>query len=142
MTMLVPLPAPFINDAGKIQNIVELAADDGFRGVAIIDCKAGSRRSSHWHKTDGHYLYVLSGEMKYTERRYGSGTIVKFTVRQGEMVWTGPRVEHWTEFPVDTQLLSVSKLSREHSEHEGDLVRVPWLDEEAANDSEPSKAEA
>lgn len=134
MTMLSALPAPFINDAGKIQNLVELAANDGFRGVAIIDCKAGSRRSSHYHRSDAHYLYVLSGEMRYIERRYGSGTIVKFTVHPGEMVRTGPRVEHWTEFPVETRLISISKLSREHAEHEGDVVRVPWIDEEPAND--------
>lgn len=133
MTMLSPLPAPFINEAGKIQNLVELAANDGFRGVALLDCKAGSRRSSHYHRTDGHYLYVLSGEMKYIERRYGSGTIVKFTVHPGEMVWTGPLVEHWTEFPVETRLLSISKLSRAHIEHENDLVRVPWI--ETANDN-------
>lgn len=129
MTMLVPLPAPFINDAGKIQNLVELPRTEGFRGVALIDCKAGSRRSSHYHKRDGHHLYVVSGEMKYIERRYGSGTIVKFTVHPGEMVWTGPLVEHWTSFDVDTRLISISKLSREHSEHEGDIVRVPWIDE-------------
>ena len=135
MTMLVPLPAPFVNDAGKIQNIVELAADDGFRGVAIIDCKAGSRRSSHYHLSDSHYLYVLSGEMRYTERRYGSGTIVKFTVHPGEMVYTGPRIEHWTYFPVDTTLLSVARLSRQHDEHEKDLVRIPWIEEEASNDN-------
>ncbi len=134
MTMLSALPAPFINDAGKIQNLVELAANDGFRGVAIIDCKAGSRRSSHWHRSDSHHLYVLSGEMRYTEKRYGSGTIVKFTVHPGEMVYTGPRVMHWTEFPVETRLISISKLSREHAEHEGDVVRVPWIEEEPAND--------
>ncbi len=119
-----------MNDAGTIQNLVELATNDGFRGVAIIDSKAGSRRSSHYHKTDAHYLYVLSGSMLYTERRVGSGTIVKFTVAPGEMVFTGPRVEHWTEFPEDTRLISVSRLSRQHAEHEADLVRVPWVEEE------------
>jgi quercetin dioxygenase-like cupin family protein len=127
--MLTALPTPFISDAGKIQNLVELAERDGFRGVAIIDSKAGSRRSSHFHKTDQHWLYVVSGSMLYTERRYGSGTIVKFRVGPGEMVFTGSWVEHWTEFPEDTRLISISKLSRNHEEHEGDLVRVPWLEE-------------
>jgi quercetin dioxygenase-like cupin family protein len=127
--VLTKLPLPFHNDAGEIQNLVELAEDDGFRGVALIKCRAGSRRSSHYHREkDSHYLFVLSGEMRYTERRYGSGTIVKTTVRQGQMVHTGPRVEHWTEFPVDTVLISITKLPGNH-EHEGDLVRVPWLDE-------------
>ena len=39
---------------------------------------------------------------------------------------TGPNVEHWTYFPVDTVLVSVSKLHRTHEAHEADLVRVPW----------------
>lgn len=29
--MLTPLPPPFINDAGCIQNLVELAAHEGFQ---------------------------------------------------------------------------------------------------------------
>ena len=125
--MLSPLPAAHQSEAGVIQNLVELAADEGFRGVSIIDCLPGSRRSSHYHKTDSHYLYVLHGEMLYTERRYGSGTIVRFTVCPGEMVFTGPMVEHWTEFRIPTRMISVSKLSRRHEEHEGDVVRVPWI---------------
>lgn len=44
----------------------------------------------------------------------------------GEQVYTAPLVEHFTEFPVDTVLVSVSKLRREHATHEADLVRVPW----------------
>ncbi len=126
--MLSDLPEPFINEAGKIQNLVELAAGEGACGFAIIDTVAGSRRSSHYHKRDWHYLYVLTGAMEYTERRYGSGTIVKFTVAPGEMVYTGPMVEHWSFFPTDTRMLSISKLSRKHDVHESDLVRVPWLD--------------
>ena len=125
--MQCSLPPRFESDAGVIQNLVELCRDDGACGVAIIDCKADSRRSSHYHKTDWHYLYVLSGVMHYTERRYGSGSVVKFTVKEGQLVFTGPRIEHWTEFPVETRLISVSKLSRRHEEHEGDVVRVPWI---------------
>lgn len=129
--MLTPLVAPFVNAAGKIQNIFEASPDDPpARGVAVIHSKAGSRRSSHWHKKDWHVLYVLSGRMLYTERRIGSGTIVKFTVNPGEAVFTGSRVEHWTSFDEDTIMVSVSSLSRQHAEHEADLVRVDWLDGE------------
>lgn len=131
MTMLVPLPDPFINEAGRIQNIFEAVAGGApARGVAIIHSKAGSRRSSHHHKDDWHYLYVVSGAMKYTERRLGSETVVKLTVRPGEAVFTGPRVDHWAEFDEDTVMVSVSRLSRIHSEHENDVVRVPWIEEE------------
>ena len=129
--MLAPLPLPFLNDAGEIQNLVELGPDDAFRGVALIRCRAGSRRSSHYHRgRDSHYLFVLSGEMVYTQRNYGSGTVVKFSVKPGQMVYTPPRVEHWTEFPVETVLISITRLPG-NAEHEADLVRVPWIEESA-----------
>ena len=134
MTMLSPLPAPFINEAGKIQNLVELAeGGTAIRGVALIHSKAGARRSSHRHASDWHYLYVLRGSMLYTEQRVGSETVVKFRVKEGEMVHTGPNVDHWTEFDEDTVLISMSRLSRSHAEHEADLTRVPWI--ETANDN-------
>lgn len=127
---LAILPAPFVNDAGKIQNLLELYEDeDPVRGVAIIESKAGSRRSSHYHKRNGHWLYVVSGSMLYTERRFGSGTVLKYTVRPGEMVFTPPQVEHWTEFKEDTVLVSLSKHSKRHDQHEADVVRVPWIEE-------------
>lgn len=135
MNMLVPLPDPFISEAGKIQNLVEIPkAMDGFRGLEIIYSLAGSRRSSHYHRADSHYLYVHSGAMVYTERRYGSGTIVKFTVHPGELVYTSPMVEHWSEFPVDTLMVCLSRFPRPHEEHERDVVRVPWIEEEPTND--------
>lgn len=126
--MLSALPQTFVNKSGWIQNLVE--GGESFQGVSLIHCLAGSRRSSHWHRTDSHYLYVVRGEMRYAERAYGSGTLVKFTVKPGQMVHTGPRVEHWTFFPVETLLISISKLGRSHEAHEADVVRVPWIDED------------
>jgi quercetin dioxygenase-like cupin family protein len=121
---IVPLTPAFANQAGTIQNLVERECG----GVARIRSVAGSKRSSHWHKTDWHYLYIESGEMQYRERPVGVETVTEFIVRAGQMVYTPPRVEHWTFFPVDTVMISISRLSREHEQHEADLVRVDWLE--------------
>ncbi len=94
--------------------------------MSVIHCKAGSRRSSHYHKTDEHTLHVVSGRMLYTERAVGSTDLVWKTVPAGYSVHTLPLVEHWTEFPEDTVLVSVSRLHRTHEAHEADLVRIPW----------------
>ncbi len=120
---IVPLTPSFANEAGTIQNLVE----QPMGGFARIRSVAGSRRSSHYHKTDAHYLFIESGEMRYRERKVGAETVVEVTVRAGQMIYTPPMVEHWTEFPVDTVMYSISKLSREHEQHEADLVRVEWL---------------
>lgn len=109
------------SEAGRIVNL----NTDGF--VGIIESKAGSRRSSHRHREDCHHLYVLSGEMHYWHRPEGSADAPSFEVYgPGSMVFTGPGVDHWVYFPVDTVLVSVSKLHRTHEAHERDLVRIPW----------------
>jgi mannose-6-phosphate isomerase-like protein (cupin superfamily) len=56
----------------------------------------------------------------------GTGKPQHVEVGPNQMVFTGPRVEHWTVFPRETVLVSVSSLLRTHEQHEADLVRVPW----------------
>lgn len=97
--------------------------------VAILHCAKGSRRSSHWHRSDHHWLYVVSGEMRYFERPVGETRApVEYTVGPGQRIFTGPNMEHWTVYPEETVLVSVSKLHREHATHEADVVRVPWFE--------------
>lgn len=117
----VKLPPCFINEAGYIQNLVEHEAG----GVAVIRSKAKTWRSNHWHRTDWHYLYVVDGQMHYWERPVGSNEPPRRReVGPGEMVFTGPMVEHATYFPVATLVISVSKLCRKHDDHEQDVVRL------------------
>lgn len=117
----VDLPEPYVNDAGAIQNIATEPC-----GVAVIQCRAGSRRSSHYHRTDWHKLYVVHGLMLYRERPVGGGAELYYEVRPGGCIYTPPMREHLTEFPVDTILVSFSALGRDHYTHEADLVRVEW----------------
>jgi quercetin dioxygenase-like cupin family protein len=116
----------FENAAGHIQNLVE----QPISGVAIIVSYAGASRSHHWHRQDGHFLYVESGCMRYVERG-PDGVKRQREVHPGEMVWTGPGVEHSSYFPVETRLLSFSLRSRTKEEHEADVVRcepLAWRD--------------
>lgn len=86
---------------------------------------AGSKRSAHYHKEDAHWLYVAKGAMFYWERPVGSrAKPVCYRVYGGEMIHTGPMVEHWTEFPEETLLISMSDRPRDHDSHESDVVRV------------------
>lgn len=121
---IVPLVPAFADERGTIQNL----AGGEFGGFARMFSKAGSRRSAHYHKSDLHFMYVESGKMRYRERKVGAETVVEFTVSAGQMVYTGPNVEHWCEFLEDTVIFYVSKLFREHDTHEADLVRVEWLE--------------
>jgi quercetin dioxygenase-like cupin family protein len=111
----------FSDARGTIRNLLEQSCG----GVSIIESKAGSRRSDHHHVSDGHWLYVLSGRMEYWERPVGSqDKPERVTVNQGEMIWTGPGIEHATVFPVDTVLISMSLRPRDKANHEADLIRL------------------
>jgi len=115
----------FSDERGYIKNLLNRPCG----GVQFIFSRAGSRRSSHWHKEDGHVLYVLEGMMEYWHRPVGStDPPERLLLMRGEQIYTGPRQEHWTRFAVDTQLISMSDRARTHAEHESDVVRVEWFE--------------
>lgn len=118
---VIPPRPPFGNLAGRIINV----AFGDFRCVSLIESVAGSTRSMHFHKTDSHVLYVLSGVMHYWERALDSEYPAHPTVLlPGESVFTPALVVHKTYFPVATVLISASKNPRDTISHEADLVRV------------------
>lgn len=132
--MRITIPAAFIDKRGSIQNVIELLSSDRpIRGAGVIRSIAGSERSNHWHREDGHYLYVLEGEMHYWERDVfepNGAQIVKPVYAgepevflAGDCAFTGPNLWHRTRFPVDTVLLSLSFLPRNHAAHEKDVMR-------------------
>lgn len=122
---LVPLDEPFEDARGKIQNLI---LSSGITSVAVITSKAGSIRSNHYHKTDWHYLYVVSGSMEYYERVVDGGdkNANPIIVKTGQMVFTPPNQVHKTVFLEDTVLMSFAKNIRDHEHHEEDVVRVEF----------------
>ncbi len=121
----VALGSQHKDSRGLIQNLLELAPDDAVHGVAIITSRARTTRSNHYHLTDSHWLYVVSGEMHYFERPAGDEQYPPCDViKAGQMVYTPPMREHRTYFPTDTVLISLSRNARDHESHEDDLVRL------------------
>jgi quercetin dioxygenase-like cupin family protein len=120
--MLVPLPKAFVNDAGVIQNLLLTP----ITSIAIITSKMGSVRSNHYHKTDWHYLYIVSGSVIYYERNIDGSDIKITTYRTGEMFFTPPLKVHKTEFLEDTIMMSFAKNVRDHEHHEEDIIRIEF----------------
>jgi quercetin dioxygenase-like cupin family protein len=120
----VPLPPAFEDARGKIQTLVE----GGIESVQVITSKASTVRANHYHKTDSHFMYVVQGSMKYYHRPVGDKSPpAMLLVREGEMVYTPPLVEHAVEFPEDTVFMNITGKSREQKSYEDDLVRVELL---------------
>ena len=118
---LVPLEAPFEDARGGIQPLLERM----MRSAMLIESKKGTVRANHFHKTDWHYCYMVSGEMEYYERPAGGAGKPRLIVaRKGQMVFTPPMVEHAMRFTEDTTWVTLSRNPRDQSAYEADVVRV------------------
>ena len=121
---VVTLETPFVDGRGSIHPLV----DTLMRSAVMIESKAGSLRANHYHKTDWHYCYVVSGEIEYFHRPTGSDREPDMLlVKQGEMIFTPPMIDHGMKFPVDTVFLTLSRNPRDQVSYEEDVVRVEMV---------------
>lgn len=126
---IIPLDAPFADPRGVIQPLVE--AD--IRSVLIIESKAGAVRADHYHLSDWHYLYVLSGRMIYYYRPHGdTAPPRRLEVTAGQLVFTPAMMEHRTDFPEDTVCITLSRNQRDQAAYEADVVRLAMPVDEPA----------
>jgi quercetin dioxygenase-like cupin family protein len=131
---LVALEKPFVDNRGAIQPLV----DEMMKSAVMISSKKGSLRANHYHKTDWHYCYVVSGAIEYFHRSTGSDQEPeRLLVKAGEMVFTPPMVDHAMKFPEDTVFLTLSRNPRDQASYEADVVRVEMLDTEGMTTWKP-----
>jgi len=130
----VPLDKPFVDARGAIQPIV----DEMMKSAVMIESKKGSLRANHYHKTDWHYCYVISGAIEYYHRPTGSDAEPeRLLVRKGEMVFTPPMIDHAMKFPEDTVFLTLSRNPRHQQAYEADVVRVELVSPEGLTTWKP-----
>lgn len=123
--VIVPLEKPFIDDRGAIQPLV----DKMMKSAVMIVSKKGTLRANHYHKTDWHYCYVISGSIEYFHRPTGSKNKPEMLlVKEGQMAFTPPMVDHGMRFPEDTVFLTLSRNPRDQATYEADVVRINMLD--------------
>ena len=122
---LIDLHTPYIDDRGSIQPLVDLM----MKSAVMIQSKAGSLRANHYHKTDWHYCYVISGEIEYFYRELNSEKKPDLIiVEKGKMIFTPPLVEHCMKFSQDTLFLTLSRNPRDQKTYESDVIRVNLID--------------
>ena len=120
-TVLVKLERPHKDARGYIQPLVDVP----MKSALMIASRKGTVRANHYHKKDWHYCYVVSGEIDYFERPVGSRRKPrKTTVKQGQLFFTRPMVEHAMVFTKDTVFLTLSRQPRDPTSYEDDLIRV------------------
>ena len=119
--VIVPLEKPFIDARGAIQPLVDV----DMKSALMISSKKGSVRANHYHKSDWHYCYVVSGAIEYHHRPQGSAEKARsVVVKAGQLFFTPPMVEHAMKFLEDTVFLTLSRNKRDHAHYEEDLIRT------------------
>ena len=123
--VVVPLEEPFADDRGAIQPLV----DADMKSCVLITSKKGTVRANHYHKTDWHYCYVLSGSLEYYHRPHGSdGEPEMVLIKTGQLFFTPPMVDHTMVFPEDTTFLTLGRNSRKQEVYEADVERIELVE--------------
>ena len=133
---IIDLEEPFVDERGEIQPLV----DGIMKSAVMIFSKAGSLRANHYHKTDWHYCYVVSGQINYYHRK--TNTLIEpklIIVKKGQMVFTPPMVDHAMKFPVDTTFITLSRNPRDQQTYEKDVIRINMMDTTNCISWQPNK---
>lgn len=115
----------FADDRGYISRLVD---DNGknFKTVLYITSKKGTERGNHYHKSDYHYVYCLSGKFKYSEQDMHNinSPVESVILKPGDLVLSNPMVAHSMEFLEDTVFLAITTETRTQDKYEQDTVRI------------------
>jgi uncharacterized RmlC-like cupin family protein len=114
----VEIPQMFKDDRGIILNI----ADGTLGDVAFIESVTNSIRANHYHKTDWHLTYLLSGKMIYRWKE--NNNLYEETISKGDLIYTPCLIPHQMKFIDDSSFIAVSKNSRVMSNYDSDTVSV------------------
>ena len=118
---VVKLEKPFVDGRGSIQPLV----DTLMKSAVMIKSKAGSLRANHYHKTDWHYCYVVSGRIAYYHRPTGTDSEPeRIIVEAGQLFFTPPMEDHAMVFLEDTVFLTLGRNPRDRQSYEADVVRI------------------
>ena len=119
--VIVKLEAAFVDLRGSIQPLVDLPMES----AVLIQSKKGAVRANHYHHTDWHYCYVLSGGIDYYYRPVGSKDKPKLChIKTGETFFTPPMLEHAMVFTADCDFICLGRNPRDQETYEGDITRV------------------
>lgn len=126
MKIIRGIKPEFVDQRGGITRILD---DENFavHSILYITSKAGTIRSNHYHKTDAHWCYLVSGKAEYSEKPVSGGEIEHTPLEAGDMVFSDSMIIHAVRFTEDSVLLAFSRNPRNQECYEEDTVRVELI---------------
>ena len=122
---MVDLKNKFEDKRGFIQPLCDL----NMKSASLIYTKIGQWRANHYHKEDWHFIYVIKGEFEYYFKKTNSNEkIKKKIVKENELLFTGPMIDHAMLYTKETEILVMSKNPRDQKTYEKDTVRIDFMD--------------
>lgn len=114
-----------VEDRGRIVPV----AEGLFKTVLVIESKAGAKRANHWHKTDTHIMYLISGKARYVETGtdHAAGIVIDRIVGPGDSIKTVPFVAHAMEFLEDSVMVVCSVNERNPEQYLQEIVPCKLL---------------
>lgn len=117
---IISIPQEFHDQRGYIFNI----ADGVLGDVAVIFSSPGSTRANHYHETDWHLSFLLSGSMRYSWKSLDRQDKGEMVLQAGTLFFTPQRTIHKMLFLEESTFIAISKLGRSKLNYESDTVRV------------------
>lgn len=113
-----------VEERGKI---IPVSEGMGVKTVLVIESNKGAKRANHWHKTDTHVMYILSGLARYVECEEAGGCApplytVDRIVGPGDKIITVPNVPHAMEFLEDSVMIVCSTNERNPDQYLNEIV--------------------
>lgn len=98
--------------------------------VLVIPSKKGAVRANHYHKQDTHYVYMVSGKMRYTIKDLSKKRSTKQSVilKTGDLVYTPAMTAHAMKFLEDSVFLALTTQKRDQKHYENDTVRLKLVE--------------
>ena len=124
---LIDLKDKFGDKRGFIQPLCDL----NMKSASLIVSKANTWRANHYHKSDWHFIYVLKGSFEYYFKKTNSDEkVIKKIVKKGDLLFTGPVIDHAMFYTEETEILVLSKNPRDQKTYEEDTVRIDFMSHE------------
>ena len=113
-----------------IRGYIQPLSDLNMKSASLIYTKPNQWRANHFHKKDWHFIYVFKGEFEYYYRKTDSDENTnKKILTEGQLLFTGPLIDHAMFYTKETEILVVSKNPRDQKTYEEDTVRIDFMND-------------